>query len=423
MKGSTFKRTLPSGKTVWCLSVDAGRDQDGKRKRIFKSGFKRQADADAELNRIVREANDGTLVKPDPRTFCEFVQQWLREYAARKVTPKTFERYTELLEHIAKEIGQTPLTKLSTLQIQRGYNRLLDAKRENGKTLFSVKTVHHVHGAVHVALATAVKWGLLKSNPSSACDLPPAPPREAKALDYDVTARLMDHCCEHWLHDLLMVYTASGTRRGELLALRWDRIDFSTRFVIIAQSLEQTRPRPMTREEEEQLTALEQRMRRQGLRVKETKGKRSRRIRFSQETLDILGAIRAKQETARQLYGDDYCADLDLVFCHPDGFFIRPDTVTKAARRLAKQAGLAGVSVHTLRHSHASQLLSAGVPLPTVSKRLGHSNVHVTATIYSHALPADEIAAADIWADAMRKATSERKPAKVLPMPAKDKSA
>jgi hypothetical protein len=54
-----------------------------------------------------------------------------------------------------------------------------------------------------------------------------------------------------------------------------------------------------------------------------------------------------------------------------------------------------------MRHSHGSQLLSLGVPLPTVSKRLGHANVHVTATVYSHALPHDEVAAAQIWDKAM----------------------
>ena len=101
------------------------------------------------------------------------------------------------------------------------------------------------------------------------------------------------------------------------------------------------------------------------------------------------------------MFGLDYRSDLDLVFCHPDGNYIRPDTVTKAARRIAKKAGLAGVSLHTIRHSHGSQLLSLGVPLPTVSKRLGHANVHVTATVYSHALPEDEIAAAQIWNKAM----------------------
>jgi integrase len=139
-----------------------------------------------------------------------------------------------------------------------------------------------------------------------------------------------------------------------------------------------------------------------GLRLKDTKGRRLRKIGLDHETIEVLEEIRKEQEQLRALFGDKYKTELDLVFCQSDGSFIRPDVVTKAARRLAKQAGLAGVSLHTLRHSHGSQLLSLGVPLPTVSKRLGHANVNVTATIYAHALPNDEAEAAAIWAQGMK---------------------
>ena len=73
---------------------------------------------------------------------------------------------------------------------------------------------------------------------------------------------------------------------------------------------------------------------------------------------------------------------------------------------LAKKAGLNGSSLHTLRHSHGSQLLSAGVPLPAVSKRLGHSSVFVTATVYSHALSKDETAAAEVWDATVQKSST-----------------
>jgi integrase len=111
--------------------------------------------------------------------------------------------------------------------------------------------------------------------------------------------------------------------------------------------------------------------------------------------------VKERQKETRGMFGFDYRSDLDLVFCHPGGYYIRPRTVSKAARRIARKAGLIGVSLHTMRHSHGSQLLSLGVPLPTVSKRLGHANTHVTATIYAHALPHDEGAAAQIWDKAM----------------------
>jgi integrase len=169
-------------------------------------------------------------------------------------------------------------------------------------------------------------------------------------------------------------------RAGENVALAWPDVDLSTGMLTIRKSLEETK---------------------QGLRVKETKGRKVRRVNLPDAAVQLLRELKTRQEGTRRMFGFDYRTDLDLVFCHPDGKYIRPGVVTKAARRIAKKAGLLGVSMHTMRHSHGSQLLSLGVPLPAVSKRLGHSNVHVTATVYSHALPDDKIAAAQIWNDAM----------------------
>jgi len=85
-----------------------------------------------------------------------------------------------------------------------------------------------------------------------------------------------------------------------------------------------------------------------------------------------------------------------------------------------RKAGLDGVSLHSLRHSHATSLLSNGVPIAVVSQRLGHSDQNITLSVYSHALPADTKAAAKVWNDAMadviaesRKPSAERRPAKV----------
>jgi integrase len=77
-----------------------------------------------------------------------------------------------------------------------------------------------------------------------------------------------------------------------------------------------------------------------------------------------------------------------------------------------RKVGLEGVSMHSLRHSHASSLLSKGVPISVVSERLGHSDQNITLSIYSHALPADSNAAAKVWNDAMADVIAEaRKPA------------
>jgi hypothetical protein len=85
-------------------------------------------------------------------------------------------------------------------------------------------------------------------------------------------------------------------------------------------------------------------------------------------------------------------------------------------KELMKKAGLNGVSPHSLRHTHASELLSKGVPIPTVAKRLGHANANITLSIYAYTLEADELAAAKIWDDSMAEVIVEytRQPARML---------
>jgi integrase len=141
----------------------------------------------------------------------------------------------------------------------------------------------------------------------------------------------------------------------------------------------------------------------EGLRVKPTKNEKPRSISLPGSAIEMLRNHRSDQSENRRLFGRDYRDDLNLVFSNPDGDYLKPDSMTAKVCLLAKNAGLVGASLHTLRHSHGSQLLSAGVPLPAVSKRLGHSSVYVTATVYSHALSKDETAAAEVWDNSVQK--------------------
>ena len=114
--------------------------------------------------------------------------------------------------------------------------------------------------------------------------------------------------------------------------------------------------------------------------------------------MSLLEFQRERQEENRQLFGSDYHTELDLVFCDPTGDYLKPNLVSSKACLIARRVGFPkGVSMHTLRHSHASQLLSAGVSLPTVSKRLGHTDPSVTARIYSHPMPKGDVKAAELW--------------------------
>jgi integrase len=172
---------------------------------------------------------------------------------------------------------------------------------------------------------------------------------------------------------------ATGMRRGELLALEWSDLDWERGFLEVSKSLEQTR---------------------KGLRVKSTKSGEARRFAIPAEVLEILREAQREQNRQREMYGPDY-VNRDLIFARPDGDYYSPDKIGTRIRAAMKRAGLHGVSLHSLRHSHASELLSRGVPITAVAERLGHASPNITLAIYSHALPADNATAAKLWNDAM----------------------
>jgi len=117
-----------------------------------------------------------------------------------------------------------------------------------------------------------------------------------------------------------------------------------------------------------------------------------------------LEAHRKRQDEFRQQFGPDYRTDLDLIFANPHGTPLKPDSVSATVSLLCRRLGLPkGASLHTLRHSHGSVLLADGVDLATVSERLGHSSVRVTADIYSHALRGRDHEAAQRWDEFMRR--------------------
>lgn len=173
----------------------------------------------------------------------------------------------------------------------------------------------------------------------------------------------------------LELSAATGARRGEVLALRWSDIENGR--ANIRRSLTQTK---------------------QGLAFKTTKTDDPRIVKVPKSALDALDAHRKYQQEFRLQFGQDYHTDLDLVFANPDGSPLRPDSVSATVSALCRRLKLPkGINLHTLRHSHGSHLLAAGVPLAAVSERLGHSSVRVTADVYAHAIHGQDDEAARLW--------------------------
>jgi integrase len=116
---------------------------------------------------------------------------------------------------------------------------------------------------------------------------------------------------------------------------------------------------------------------------------------ISRTTIEILLEHRAKIEEEKWLFGPDYKPH-NLVFARPDGDFYSPSQITNRVGEFMQQAGIKA-SLHKLRLYNASTMLSNGVPITVVSKRLGHANSQITMAVYAHAMRSDESAAADLW--------------------------
>jgi integrase len=210
--------------------------------------------------------------------------------------------------------------------------------------------------------------------------LPKLAKRKPAVLDEEKLRALFDRARSTRLYAFIVMAAATGCRRGELLALTWPDVDFATGVLQVSKSLEQTKVG--------------------GLRVKTPKSGEPRALGVPEWALEVLEQHRVEQQLDRTMFGADY-ATHNLIFCQPNGQYYSPDRLGARVVELMRGVGLQAMSLHSLRHSHASILLSKGVPTAVVSERLGHADQNITLSIYSHALPADSRAAAKIWNDSM----------------------
>jgi integrase len=392
MKGSIYKAVAPNGRTSWRYQIDAGRDQNGKRIRMSGSGFRLEREASDAMRDKMREFASGVAVKSS-LTLKAYLDQWLPYHTkAKPLSPTTAGRYESLAAHATKALGSVPLKNLTVFMFDGLYVKLAETLK--------AKTIREVHSVLHVALKRAVKTKLLPFNPADGCDLPRVDQKEAVALNGDQLAAYQRAAAGKWADLVIRLAGATGARRGELLACRWSDLDWDSCKLHIERSLYQAWF---------SIPGSKKKVCEIGL--KPTKTRQARTVTIPASLIEYLKVHREQQEQNREMFGPDYRTDLDLIFCTAEGNFLKPDSVSWAARDIAQRAGLKDVSLHSLRHTHASTLLANGVPIANVSKRLGHRDPYTTARIYQHALPDTDQDVAATWDKLMaEKQPEEREP-------------
>src|SRR5450755_1790113 len=354
-EGSVYQRKS-DGKWVTSITLD-----DGRRKVLYSAS---QSDAIKKLKKAVQEQEKGTLTVGPQHTLALYLDYWLGVYR-QKIRPRSHERYEQIIRlHLVPTLGKVKLDKLSPQHLQTLYAK----KLEEG---LSANTVLVIHGMLHKALKSAMRWGILAQNVCDRVDVPRKTPFEIHPLTLEQVQKLIVAVRGHTNEALFILAIATGMRRGEIAGLKWQDVNLEKGTIQVQRSLTRV-PTAMGG----------------GYRETEPKTEKSRRsIVLPDFAIIALIKHRERQEVAKQKAGE-YWREHDYVFCTTIGEHLHPGHhILDEFKIVLKKAGLPDIRFHDLRHSSATMLLSMGIHPKIVQERLGHHDIGTTMNIYSHVLP------------------------------------
>lgn len=351
---------------VWEVRFMAGHDPvTGLNRQLSKTVRGSKTQARQRLNALVAEAQAGRY-DGTSSTFGELVVKWLT-LTEKDHSPTTFRTYRNLLKnHILPGLGDRPVNGIRTMDLDQLYQAL------SSRSGLAPASVRQIHAIIRRAFRQAVMWGWVATNPAANA----TPPRLVKPKLSPPNAAQVDQLLRHAsgrdpeLGHLLHISASTGARRGEVCALRWSNLD----------------PQRMTLTIERSIVEVPG-----GLKEKGTKTHAERRIALDPVTLAVFEAQRAiVTERAKQV-GMKIGANAYVFSREPDGRIpLTPGSVTKQFQAVRDELGYANMRLHDLRHFAATRMMTAGIPVRTVSGRLGHANPATTLSVYTHFVEASD---------------------------------
>jgi integrase len=311
---------------------------------------------------IRRRAAEGRPARDRKQTVATFAQHWIDtslQASDRKQTTKVMYAGVARTHIVGSSVGRLTLDKVRPSHVE-GW--VVELRRKG----LADSTIRSAYTILRAVLDTAVRDGALASNPAAVVRRPKVTATEAPHLTPAQVADLLRAAEDTRYAPLFALLVHTGLRRGEALALQWSDVDLDRGLLRVRGTLNRVQGR---------------------LLVTEPKTAKSRRfIPLSSPAERLLHSIAAAQAEERQHAGSLW-QETGFVFTTETGEPCDPRNALRALKVAAARAGLPHAGLHTLRHSAASVLLSAGVPLKVVSEILGHSSVAITGDVYGHVAP------------------------------------
>ncbi len=365
MTGSIQRR----GRASWRLKFDIAPDADGRRKTVYETvrcaGIK---EARLELAKRLAAVGQGNFVAPNRVTVADHIRGriavWL---SGGRLGEYTAGRYRDMLRlYIEPHIGGTLLQRLSISDVEKWHGTLLASGLGAG-------TVRNAHTVLTRALRDAVRHGaIVRSVAGRDGETAPAyAPEEMKIIGKDELDDVVTRLQGSRICPEAMLALFCGLRAGEVLALRWNAVNLDDKLLHVRS------------------TVLEIKL--QAPTTKEPKTKAGRRtLTMPDVVIETLRDLRRQQLEGRIALGLGRPEADSFVFPSITGGLRRPSTLSHEWR----DAGVADVRFHDLRHTHVSMLIDAGLDVVTIAKRIGHKNAKVTLTTYAHLFQRDDSRAA-----------------------------
>jgi integrase len=366
---------------------------DGGRRQVRRRGFPTMGDANDALDQARRDDTPGTA-----GTVGAVLEQFVRLKRLSGRAPTTLAQYQWAADQVRTRWGMWPAERLTAEHLDAAYLEMLaGGKRahrrgEGSKATdrpMSARSVEVVHKTVKAAFQLAVDKGQVVRNPAALATPPAVVDQRHTWWTPEQVGRFLAFAAEHsdLPAGLVDVLADTGGRRGEVLGLRWSDIDLEAATATITRQL-------VGHPDDGRLA------------YRSTKRPRSKAtVGLHPDTVAALRRQRVAQSEHRLKMGAGWpgagTVHADLVFTWPDGRAIRPGTLTRIIARLSVAASLPRLTPHGLRHSFATAALRARVPVEVVAARLGNTP-RVVQEVYSHVIPADDQAAAQLVGDLYR---------------------
>lgn len=375
-----LQRGEKNGKPVWRLRWETKDPGTGERRYEYRTvnGPRREAErAWIAHEAEIRQAGAG-YVKPAKDTLGDYLDTWLRDYVDVNCKPSTAASYRVLVRtHILPRIGAVPLRELTAplvaawqadvARTPSGRSGGVGADGKRAPAPLSPRRVAYARAVLRAALHEAVRQRLIPSNPVELVRAPRQAPKQVEAFTLQ-EARALDVAAQgNRLAALFAVAWRTGLRLGELLALRWEDVDFEAGTVTVGRNVVEVGGKRIVQDT-----------------PKTEKGRRT--MALAGTTAALLKAHKARQAAERLAAGDRWRGG-DLVFCTGTGGLLAGRNVERLFYLLRDRAGLPAHGFHSLRHTYATLAKRAGVDIGEIADALGHESPAFTAKTYAHVLP------------------------------------